>query len=412
MKRYFLPLIMAIGAGYTSASFATDAVLTTNVTSKSYYFTVTTEFSNRSGQVDKSYSYSDQGTFTYAGNIPFNNQEWVIGPQYYRGRYNSNHVDTSKSLIYKGRTYYKITSITSANIYISARQMVYNNETDVANYYDFPYEEHNSALATLKLTYNPTTGSATCQELYNNAGLVISCAGKQGQGDGRLMVGMNTASARSGDIYLYMPNIPTREVVFNNVLITSSTVSGMGMSDNGNIHRATSNSRNAPQYDQFDFYLNGTLKFNNNCRLLNTTGGIAVNFKDLLPGAFTGKGKKPTNVTPVKTDIVFNCDKDIGNTYSGMDWSVTATAASQSSEPGILKATGSAGNTINNLGVKLTKDANGTTPISITGGENAATISGTNATATFYAFPTMISDTKPSGAGGYIATATVTFNVP
>ncbi|PLR40666.1 hypothetical protein CYR55_05130 [Chimaeribacter californicus] len=295
-------------------------------------------------------------------------------------------------------------------VYVSAKQDVWNNDTDVMQSYTFPYTAHNALNASVHLYQTNSGMSNNCDKGEDNAGLRISCVKVNGR-ISTLNVNMTSVSGRSGNVYIYIPRIPTREIVFNNVLLTASTVSGIGMSTQG-WEKARSISESSTQYEQFDFYINGTLRFNNSCRLLNSSGGIAINFQELMPTNFTGKGLKPNNLTPERTEIVFNCDKDIASTFSGMNWSVTATAISDSSEPGILKATASAGNTINNLGVKLTKDVNGTTPVNIKGEENAAIISGTKASAVFYSFPTMMTDDKPSGGGSYVATATVTFNVP
>lgn len=97
-----------------------------------------------------------------------------------------------------------------------------------------------------------------------------------------------------------------------------------------------------------------------------------------------------------------------------MKWSISPTSASSGSGlDGVLVAKPSNGNTIDGVGVKITSDSSGNTPVKL-GGDNlqGAEVIGNKAMATFYAYPTMTTDTKPSGGGDFNATATVTFEVP
>ena len=403
MKWFTLPMMVMLGIAPLSVCFAEDYTLPAKVGNVTFVYGITKDISNRSGQVDEEYNmdFLPLESVFYSRFLSGRGQYFSVGPQYYRGSYSDN-VDTAKTVTYKGRTYSRVKNITDAEIYVSVIQPITNFATGTENYYTIPYTTHNGVNAAFNYINN-------CKPVKNNSPMGINCTSSF---DGlELEADIDARAGREGDLYIYLPRIPTREVNLGTIPLSSTTISGTGISTEG-WEKARSLSERAPQTTLINTSLSGTLRFNNNCRLLNTTGGIAINFQDLAPGAFTGKGKKPNGVTPVKTDIVFNCDKDIGNTYEGMNWSVTATTNSISSEPGILKAAGSEGNTINNLGVKLTKDVSGTLPINIHGQDNPAVISGANATATFYAFPTMLTDNLPSGAGGYIATATVTFNVP
>jgi len=94
-----------------------------------------------------------------------------------------------------------------------------------------------------------------------------------------------------------------------------------------------------------------------------------------------------------------------------------ATGASKNAEQsnGLLAAVATGSNTINNLGIKVTRDESGANVVDTTGATSYDTTYSSDdkqATATFYAYPTMINDTKPKGGGDFKATATLRFDIP
>lgn len=96
-------------------------------------------------------------------------------------------------------------------------------------------------------------------------------------------------------------------------------------------------------------------------------------------------------------------------TMMGAGYSFDADLASK----GILLAKG-VGTIINDLGVKITQDAAGQSLVKLDGvSPLRATINNDMATVTFYSYPTPArTGVNPTGAGGYEASATMTFEMP
>lgn len=382
-----------------------------NVTATDYTLDVTSTFSKTTGVFEKNVSYSSFGSFLWEGNNALGSRKFFyVGPQAFRANFNNSIIDVNKKTSYAGRNYYQLKIDSGAvALYVSVKQNIYDNEADVMQSYDVPFTAHNYSRTDVQ--YVPVQQVAQrCFISSTNTNDSVTCNGTVVS-----LSQSSTVSGRSGVIYFYMPKLPTHTIELNNLLIATTDVSSAYSVDSWAAARddalAAVNSGSGSRV--FSFFITGTLRFDNTCKI---SGPVAIEIPlgSLSTGSFTTKGGKPTSYSPKRTDLTFTCTKDIPSSYGGMKWSITPTAESSgSSLPGVLVAKPTAGNTVNGVGVKVTSDVNGNTPITM-GASNlqTAAISGKNATATFYSYPTMTTDNKPTGTGDYTATATVMFEVP
>lgn len=370
-----------------------------------YSMVINKTFTANTGSLSHQMDYSSpSGRFTWKGPYFFNYDSF-IGPQLYRGDF-TNAVDTSSKINYGGRTYYKIKADVGINvpIYVSISQYIYKYVVNTGKYYDLPYTEDNNSGITLR-----KTGSTTCSTIFNNTDGTANC-------DGTWVYYYQQSSdfGRSGKIYFYMPKIPTNDVTFTNLEIANTKIHTSLSSDSWNAAYDYSFGHVASEGTVgFRFFLSGSFAMDQSCKI---DGGLALEIPldSINSPAFTTKGGKPSGYTPKGTTLTFSCKRDIGTTYGGMKWSISPTAASAGSGlDGVLVATPKGESKIDGVGVKITSDAAGNTPVPLGGDKLQPTkVSGSKATATFYAYPTMTTNTKPTGAGDYSATATVTFEVP
>lgn len=331
-----------------------------------------------------------------------------VGGQVFDGKYTSV-VDTGKSVTYGGIKYYRYTGgpgTVDADMYVAVEQHIWDNGRDIDGTYFIPYKKDNNSGITVNYS------NRVCSLNWKNSEDTYSCF-RDNQGNMMLEITQSaTVSGRSGKIYFYLRKMPTQEVVFNNVLIATTKVASAASDSSWETSTSAAYSSNGTPV--FNFYLNGSLRFDNACKIEGPVA-IEVPMGVLSSIAFTRKGAPPANFSPVGTTLTFSCKKSIPNSYGGMKWSIIPTAASDGSgSEGVLVARPAGANTISGLGVKITSDAAGNNAIPLRDLREAP-ISGTDnnvATATFYAYPTMLTDSKPSGGGDYNATATVNFDVP
>jgi hypothetical protein len=331
-----------------------------------------------------------------------------VGGQVFDGKYTSA-VDTGKSITYGGIKYYRYAGDLNkldSDMYVAVEQHIWDNGNDVDGKYFIPYKKDNNSGITVNYF------KRTCSFNWKNSDDQYLC---RNDNSGNMMLEITQAasvSGRSGKIYFYLPKMPTQEVTFNNVHIATTSIASAA--SDVSWEKSTEVASNSNGTPVFDFYLNGSLRFDNSCKIDGPVA-IEVPMGALSSIAFTTKGAPPAGFTPKANTLKFVCAKSIPNSYGGMKWSITPTAASDGSgTEGVLLAKPVGANTIEGLGVKITSDAAGNKVIPLRGLQEAP-ISGSSknvATATFYAYPTMLTDRKPSGGGDYSDTATVTFDVP
>lgn len=330
----------------------------------------------------------------------------IFGPQVFKVDFTSA-VDTSSTTTYGGIKYYKVSTDVGSNIplYVAIRQGIYDNTADAMSYYFVPYLEHNNSVTEIQTM----SSYSDCVNTWNNTEDLYTCS---------LTIDINqrgSVSGRNGTIYFYMPKIPTNDITFTGIEIAKGKIHSAYSTDSWSAARDYSKSVVGSQgYDYFHFFLSGTLRMDQSCQISNGPVVLEVPLGNIVSSTFTTKGGKPSGYTPKPTILTFSCKRDIGDTYGAMKWSISPTSASSGSGlDGVLVAKPSNGNTIDGVGVKITSDSSGNTPVKL-GGDNlqGAEVIGNKAMATFYAYPTMTTDTKPSGGGDFSATATVTFEVP
>ncbi|WP_369462365.1 fimbrial protein [Citrobacter braakii] len=391
-------------SGNVSAMVAT--LQPTSLPNISYTLQVGQSFSNTTGSLSNKLDFNSA-----SGRIVWKNEQFIgsdnyIGPQYFFSDF-TPAIDYSNTTSFNGVKYYKIKADVGTNVplYVAIKQYVYDNGNDVGNYYYVPYTQHNNSGTTVRVK-----GKDACEFVWSNSGDEWSCS------NGNLFLEQNgTISGRSGTIYFYMPKVPTNDVTFTNLEIANTKIHTTIATDSW--EEANNYSKNSVIFYgtvYFRFYLSGTFKLDQSCKISGGPVVLEVPLGDIAIPAFTTKGGKPSGYTPKATNLTFTCKRDIGKTYGAMKWSISPTSASSGSGmDGVLIAKPNGGNSIDGVGVKITSDSAGNTPVKL-GGDNlqSATVSGNNATATFYAHPTMTKDTKPSGGGDFNATATVTFEVP
>lgn len=394
-----------------------DLPVTTNVPGVvDYHLDVSSTFSQNKGVVSKKIDYgSDAVTITFYF-------DWIPGVTYayqaylgalaYAGNFDPAAVDTNSTVTYNGLTYHKIKSSrinSSVPFYVSIIQKVVNDIGGAYALRDFeiPYVTNNEHGHSLR---NECRGIGAINSVHRQ-GYSVQCVNNQIYVD----AGWNNISGRSGSISFYAPKIPTETIIFNNLRVATTNmtlaISDVGVTDAD--QRAESTVAGGGGTPVFEFYLNGELRFDNSCQI-NGPVVIDIPLGSLAISAFTTKGGKPSGYTPKETKLTFTCVKDIPSTYGGMAWSISPTAISTGSGlDGVLVAKPTGANTVTGVGVKVTSDPGGNTAIKL-GGDNlqTAAISGKNATATFYSYPTMTTDQKPTGGGDFEATATVMFEVP
>lgn len=361
----------------------------------------TTNIGSLSHQIDYS---SNSGSITWKAPY-FLKMDNYVGPQVYQGDFTSV-VDTSSKITYGGRKYYKIRADVgiSVPIYVSISQYIYKYGVNTGQYYDLPYAVDDNSGTTLR-----NSGGTSCSVIWSNTDGSADCGSVYAY-----YYQKSSVSGRSGKIYFYMPKIPTNDVSFTNLEVANTKIHTAVSSSNWNAAAQYSRDHVAGEGTVgFRFLLSGSFTMDQSCKI---DGGVALEIPlgSIGTPTFTIKGGKPSGYTPKGTTLTFSCKRDIGTTYGGMKWSISPTAASAGSGlDGVLVATPKGESKIDGVGVKITSDAAGNTPVPLGGDKLQSTkVSGSKATATFYAYPTMTTDTRPTGAGDYSATATVTFEVP
>jgi hypothetical protein len=326
--------------------------------------------------------YANGGWFSY-------------GPQYITAELGDKILQNT-TVTYNGRKYYKYNS-SEVDMYVSISQGVYDNTRGYYMYYNVPFTNvSNTGVAKY---YTAGQASGTCSYMRDDStwGITGKC-----DNTGITLTQNDGPAARKATLYVYFPKKPTHPVTLN-VLVAKLFI---------NTDLADSQVYIGPNKAFREYNLRGTITFPNSCRTSAATQD--VDLQSVNPSQFTTKGALPKNYNAKEVTLTFTCDQDIGSSYGSMNWHVSATGPSINNESvnGLLTATATSG-TINNLGVGLSSNQTGTTKIDATGAKDyQATVSGKVATAKFYAYPTMINGSKPSGAGDFKATATVMFDVP
>lgn len=410
MKKIFtalLVLMLTLASINSGAVYAAkDLVLDTSVQVETLAFEDV--MTAKGGEITHSETYGRRGGATWSTTNSAGFDTYYFGSQFFKGEFTAA-VNKGSFITRDNVKYYKINNTENVEAYVAIKQQIYDNEAggDAKDYY-IPYKQDNNSYANMK--YKCYASMNYCDEnscsAESNAGDTTSCSG----GNVKL-IQASTISGRTGTIYFYLPRIPTKSLIFNNTLIAQTRVAS-GFST---VSRVDADNKAFVSVDSgkvaFEFILNATLTFNNTCSV-GSAAVAEIPLDTLTPDSFTTKEGKPSGYTPKRTDLVFSCEKNIADTFTGMNWTITPTADSDGSGlPGVLRAKAKGSNTVNDLGIKVTKDPGGNTAVNF-GTANSATIDGNKATATFWAYPTMTSDTKPSGGGDFIATATVTFEVP
>jgi len=319
------------------------------------------------------------------------------GPQYIRGFQGQNlsQVDT---VDFNGRTYYKYMGASPIPIYITLEQGVYSNASGKYEFVEIPfYLQSNAGVAKFNM------GITSCA--YNQSASSWGIQGACEVGGDMSITQPDGPAARESKIYVYFPTRPTEPVVLNNIEV-ARLYTGRYFEDDGNNQDMSFMFRR--------FTISGVITFKNICH--TSTATRDVDLSEINASKFTTKGSMPRDYVAKEVTLTYECENDIikFDGAGSVMWSVAATGTSDNNEAanGILKASAETG-TIGNLGVGLSSDKGGKNKLNAKGTTNyTAKIDGTRATATFYAFPTMINNNKPTGGGDYKATATVRFDIP
>jgi len=369
------------------------------------YQTITMSIDSAASPLQNEYMFkysfgSNERPTTYFGagnaiNLYANGGWFAYGPQYITAEFGPK-ILLNTTITYNKRKYYKYNG-SEVDMYVSISQGVYDNARGYYLYYNVPFTNASNNGVAKYYTAGPKSGTCSYMQDDSTWGINGKC-----DTSGITLTQNDGPAAREARLYVYFPKKPTHPVTLNVQLATLFI----------NTDLADSQVYIGPRKAFREYNLRGTITFPNSCRTSAATQD--VNLQSVNPSQFTTKGALPKNYSAKEVTLTFTCDQDIGSSYGSMNWHVSATGPSINNESvnGLLTATATSG-TINNLGVGLSSNQTGTTKIDATGAKDyQATVSGKVATAKFYAYPTMINGSKPSGAGDFKATATVMFDVP
>lgn len=361
-------------------------------------------------EVNANWATGGADYFIYSNQVPDPSAvRTTYGPLWYKNTFWPSNVNINNTISYNGMTYYKMLNVADNDIYVAWKQVIYDYKRSSNTWYTAPF------VAQDYSEWWCATNSYGEMNLVNNSRSVSGGSCGEDRESTSISIPVRPGENPSnGTLYFYFPKKPTKTVVFNNYRLADMNITNSMLPGYQNSYPG-----DGTMTPYLQILLTGSLTFNNACRV-STNGGMAVEVPlgALSAGQFTTKGALPNGYTAKTTTIDFSCDNDIPGTYGSdsIKWSINAATESTSSEAsnGILKAVAAgSGNTINNLGVQLKSPQNSNNTINATGAvDYPTTISGKKATAQITAYPTMINSTKPSGAGDFKATATVTFNIP
>ncbi|MCS2149611.1 fimbrial protein [Scandinavium manionii] len=351
------------------------------------------------------YTFRSLGSSEYTGQDASYMTDGVLayGPQFVSASWDPSAIDTSDSKNIDGITYYRYKRELAANLYIAIQQGVYSNQTQHYIIHDVPF----SGVSNYGVSRTDRT-AGVCEGTRNSTWAAnITCDGASIK-----LVKDDGIAARVGTVLLYFAGTPSSPINFSGVTIARLSV-GDKLMPGGN----ENDSYNGSYTTYGTISLTGNITFVNSCNITES-GTVQVPFGEIPPSIFTTKGSKPSNNYVKKTEIHYQCEFPIHNAQSsGVKWMLEATGASKNAEQsnGLLAAVATGSNTINNLGIKVTRDESGANVVDTTGATSYDTTYSSDdkqATATFYAYPTMINDTKPKGGGDFKATATLRFDIP
>lgn len=362
----------------------------------------------------QSNSWGDRGNGTW---------RWASSSPLLTASYDSNNVDTNQTMTVDGKTYYKLRMADSERfpVYVRLEQKVFLPIRNAYSYVDLKDVENQSRQHRGSFFFNTIFQNSYltgCNNPQGNFSVTLTCVR-----DVRYELSSQFAN-RDVKMYFYMPKTPLYPINFENIFVGSLSFSRVCMVATGGDESAafaaanncTMNSKKAVVSR---FYLQGSLIFSNTCKVTETTKNVVL--ADITEAKLAGKaqGALPEGYAPKETKVSMKCSGNINNSFPdgagivqatmmGAGYSFDADLASK----GILLAKG-VGTTINNLGVKITQDAAGQSPVRLDGlSPLRATINNDMATVTFYSYPTPArAGGNPTGVGGYEASATLTFEI-
>ncbi|XZV68351.1 fimbrial protein [Enterobacter sp. SA24] len=349
---------------------------------------------------------------------------WASSSPLLTASYDSNNVDTTQTRTVDGKTYYKLRMADSERfpVYVRLEQKVFLPVKNAYSYVDLKDVENQSRQHRGSFFFNTIFQNSYlsgCNNAQGNFSVTLICVRD-------LYYELSSQFAnRDVKMYFYMPKTPLYPINFDNIFVGSVSFSRVCMVATGGDESAafiaanncTMNSKKAVVSR---FYLNGSLIFRNTCKVTETTKNVVL--ADITEAKLAGKaqGALPEGYAPKETKVSMKCSGNINNSFPdgagivqatmmGAGYSFDADLASK----GILLAKG-VGTIINDLGVKITQDAAGQSLVKLDGvSPLRATINNDMATVTFYSYPTPArTGVNPTGAGGYEASATMTFEMP
>jgi hypothetical protein len=367
---------------------------------------------------DRGIQYYKRNSWGSRGNGTW---RWASTSPLVTASYDNNNVDTTQTRTVDGKTYYKLKMVGDdrfpvyvrfeQKLFLPGKNYTYVDLKDIEN-----QSRQNRGSSFFNITYS-NDAPTSCSNIQGNIQVELSCIGA-------LYYKLPQFANRDVKVYFYMPKTPLYPINFNNVYLGSLSFSNVCISETGGdettaFQTANNCTLNSSRTVVSKFYLNGSLIFRNTCKVTETTKNIVL--ANITDAKLAGKaqGALPEGYTPKETKVSMKCSGNINNTFPngagivqatmmGAGYSFDADLASK----GILLAKG-VGTTINNLGVKITQDAAGQSLVKLDGlSPLRATINNDMATVTFYSYPTPArAGVNPTGAGGYEASATLTFEI-
>lgn len=435
--KWFLPAFVYLFTGYCLAAetlYTLEPSYTPSASEIAAVFNVNGDTNQNTGgavniTMDKSlptytFNYTQSRGWGNNGTTTF---RWASSSPLFNASYSSN-VDTSQIMTVNGKAYYrlKMTGNESFPVYIRLEQKVFFPGENLSRFLDLKDIDKQSLQ---------NRGSFFFNTVFSNNTL-SSCKNSRGNFEVFLYCNNNlqyTLSQQYGNrdvkMYFYMPKTPLYPITFNNINVGSLDASRICIAavagkwtaadENAAFEKANSCTLGSEKRPLTKYYLDGSLIFRNTCKVTETTKNVVL--ADITEAKLAGKaqGALPEGYAPKETKVSMKCSGNINDTFPDGAGTVQATMMgvgysydADLALKGILLAKG-VGTTINNLGIKITQDAAGQSLVKLDGlSPLRATINNDMATVTFYSYPTPArAGVNPTGAGGYEASATLTFEI-
>lgn len=336
------------------------------------------------------------------------------GDMIFKGELNSATLDTAltlnKTVDGIPLTFYKIKN-TTYDAYVAISQKVYNLNSKSSTPVSPPYTMSDEFQGSFKRN-NVGECSNTTSNSPGPVGEKSYCRmDSHGSLDYVEIYGSDKVSG-TGTVYLYMPKAPPGPFVLAATAVSSMSVSA-------SIAKNTLQTPSGAFTKLSDIVIGGTIKGVNTCSVKNNITNQTIDLNSGSSGgaglssmAFGVKGGVPAGFTPMKVTVNFVCEGDIEASYPDLSWMVMpAPGALTAGIDGTIVAKPTGNNQIEGLGVKMTTDSTGNTPV-IFGERYPAVVNSKDASATLYAYPTKAGSDAVRGGGDYTASAIIMLDIP